>query len=86
MIGQIGVARPRHDLEQIAVEGRRDAISVGGPGAGGMDVIGVHAGPHDAQEGRIAVSAFGKPGGIRGQVPGDDVRERTVGSGKAPKS
>jgi hypothetical protein len=46
-VRHVVVDGPRHYLETRAIERGRQAISIGGAGAGGMEVIHVNASPND---------------------------------------
>jgi len=77
MIGHIAERRPRHDLEETAIEGSRQASSVRSARAGRMNVIEVSAIPDDLNKFGKRVAAFRLPSFIRRQITRDNVRKRT---------
>src|SRR5580658_8504948 len=69
---------PRHDLEKISVDGRRNAVCRRGSRqsrcTGWMDVVQVVAGPQDFLELSERAAPFGLTGFVRRQVAGNNVR------------
>ena len=59
---------PRHNLEQIAVERKKETVGGYGGGACGMDMIQVFAGPYDLNEIRQRVAALRQSGLIGCQI------------------
>src|SRR5579883_87588 len=77
MIGHVAEGRPGHDLQQIAVERRRQTIAIGSPSASRVNVIEIGAMLHDLYKFRKRVTAFGASRFVRRQIARDDVRKRT---------
>jgi len=59
------------------MEWRRDTFSVGGACAGRMYIVGIDAGAHDGFESCKGIAAFRPPSFVRGQVAGNNMRERS---------
>jgi hypothetical protein len=80
MVGHILHVWPGHDLEEISVDGRRNAVCGrrGGQSrcTGWMDVVQVVAGPQYLLELSERAAPFGPTGFIRRQVAGNNVRTR----------
>src|SRR5260221_3113956 len=76
MVSHVLIDRPRHDLEKIPMEWRRDTFSVGGACAGRMYIVSIDAGAHDGFESCKGIAAFRPPSFVRGQVAGNNMRER----------
>ena len=79
MVRQVSKTRPRHCLEKVSVEWSGDAAGVndrtGRPCcAGRVQVIQVHARPHDLNKLPKRAASFGQAGFIGCQVAGDDDR------------
>ena len=64
--------RPGHDLEQVAIEGMRDAVCVGRAGAWWMQMIGIDAGADGVDELFEGVAADRSAAGVGSQVARDD--------------
>lgn len=58
MVRHVVMHGPGHDLQQVAVERRRQAGPVGSAGAGGMEVVEINAGPEDLNEFLKGVTSF----------------------------
>ena len=65
MIRHVLINGPGHYLKNRTVEWRREAR---------VEVIQVHASPHDLNKLRKRAASYGQPGFIGSQVAGDDVR------------
>src|SRR5437879_13909837 len=77
MVSHVLIDRPRHDLEKIPMEWRRDTFSVGGACAGRMYIVGIDAGAHDGFESCKGIAAFRTPSFVRRLVAGNNMRERS---------
>jgi hypothetical protein len=77
MVRHKAVNGPRHYLEKSAIKRWRQTISVGGTSAGGMEVIHVHASPHDPEKFFKGVAPFRSSGLVRSQIARNNMRERT---------
>jgi len=71
--------RPRHDLEKISVERRRQTTAGQGTYTCRMEMIEIGAGPDHLLKLRKREAARWPPGIIRSQVAADDVRVRDIG-------
>ena len=75
MVRQVSKTRPRHGLEKVSVEWRGNAAAVNDSGrTSRMEVVQVHARPHDLDKLPKRAASFGQSGFIWCQVAGDDVR------------
>jgi hypothetical protein len=75
VIRQVAETRPGHGLEKICAEWSRNASRVNDScWAGRVEVIQVHARPHDLNKFGKRVASYGQSSFIRCQVAGDDVR------------
>src|SRR5260221_11322691 len=77
MVSHVLIDRPRHDLEKIPMEWRRDTFSVGGACAGRMYIVSIDSGAHDGFESCKGIAAFRPPSFVRRQVAGNNMRERS---------
>jgi hypothetical protein len=73
MIRHIVMDGPGHDLEQSAIERRRQTGSVRRSGAGWMEVIHVYTCPKDLHKFCKRMTAFRQARFVRSQVARDDV-------------
>src|ERR1700681_758533 len=69
---------PRHDLQKIAVERRRDTLAIGSASAGRMYLVHIDASAHDGFEFFKSVASFGPAGLVWGEIARNDVRERPL--------
>ena len=75
VIGQVAETRPRHRLEKVCAERSWNAAPVNHScWASRVEVIHVHARPHDLNKFGKRVATYGQSSFIRCQVAGDDVR------------
>ena len=75
MVRQVSKTRPRHCLEKVSVEWSGNAAAVNDSGrTSRMEVVQVHARPHDLDKLPKRAASFGQAGFIWCQVAGDDVR------------
>ena len=58
MVRHVVMHGPGHDLQQVAVERRRQTGPVGSAGAGGMKVVEINARPEDLNEFLKGVTSF----------------------------
>ena len=77
MVCHKAVNGPRHYLEKSAIKRWRQAISVGGASASGMEIIHVHASPHDRDKFFKGVPPFWSSGLVGSQIARNNMRERT---------
>src|SRR5262249_32393541 len=66
VVTHVLVGMPRHDLQEIAVERLRKAVSGHGRGAWRVYVIQIHSCPQNLQKLGERAPSFGKPGFVRG--------------------
>ena len=76
-VSRVLKVRPRHDLQQVAIERRKQAIRCMSEVTIGVGVIQVHTCPHGQHELRKRVPAFWQPGFIWCQVSGNNVHRTT---------
>jgi hypothetical protein len=84
VIGKVGERVSRHDLQEIAIEGRGNAVRCHGRRAGWMEMIQVHASCEFLYKLRVRSTAFRKSGFIRGQIAGDNIRRARNHGAKIP--
>ena len=74
VIGQMAETGPRHGLEKVRAERKRNATAVDDSRrAGWVEVIQVRTGPHNLNKFGKGVASYGEAGFIGCQVAGDDM-------------
>ena len=86
VVGHVLDIEPHHYLEKITVEWRRYAAWVYGSCAGRMEVIQIHARPHDPKKVGERDAPLRPPSFVRGQVAGDNVRRTRYEGAEMPSS
>ncbi len=78
MVSHVLEIEPRHDLQKITIERRWHAARVDDARrTRRVEVIHIHASPHDLNKLFKGVAPFWQPGFVRRQIPGDNVRRIT---------